>query len=163
MFKSNGKLLSWSLFIVLIDQLTKIAVLKNMHYLESVQILGDFLRLTFIKNPGIAFGIEVGNKLFFTIFAAIASLLILIYLFRIKPEDFWSRFALASILGGAIGNLIDRILYQEVIDFIDIRIIHWPVFNVADIAVTVGMVILIASVIFNKQHIDINDEQLGIK
>ena len=129
---------------------------------ESVSVIGDILRLTYIKNPGMAFGIQIGGKLFYTIFASIACVIILVYLFRLRPENFWARFALASILGGAIGNLIDRFIYSEVVDFIDIRIIRWPVFNFADIAVFIGMIVLIAVVIFerNREEIESEEEQL---
>ncbi|MBC8182979.1 signal peptidase II [candidate division KSB1 bacterium] len=158
MFKSNLKLLSWSAIIVLLDQVTKKLVSSSIIYGDSISILGDFLRFTYIKNPGMAFGIQVGNRYVFTAFSLIASLVILVYLFRLKPENFWARFALASILGGAIGNLIDRIVHKEVIDFIDIRIIRWPVFNVADIAVTLGMILLIAFVIFDNKELEPEEE-----
>ncbi len=159
MFKSNLKLLSWSVIIVLLDQITKILISTSIVYGDSVSILGNILRFTYIKNPGMAFGIQVGNRVFFTAFALIASIVILVYLFRLKPENFLPRFALASILGGAIGNLIDRLAYKEVIDFIDIRIIRWPVFNIADVAVTLGMILLIAYVIFDNKELESEDEQ----
>jgi len=159
-FKSNIKLLSWSLIIVLLDQITKILISRSIIYGDSISILGDVLRFTYIKNPGMAFGIQVGNRIFFTVFALIASIVILVYLFRLKPENFSARFALASILGGAIGNLIDRIAYKEVIDFIDIRIIRWPIFNIADIAVTLGMILLIAFVMFDNHELESEEEQL---
>ena len=130
-----------------------------MSYGESISIIGNILKFTYIKNPGMAFGIQIGNRLFFTLFALIASIVILVYLFRLKPENFLARFALASIFGGAVGNLIDRIAYKEVIDFIDIRIIRWPVFNIADIAVTIGMILLIAFVIFNNKDLESEEEQ----
>lgn len=159
MFKSNLKLLGWTAIIILIDQISKYAISNYMQQGESIQVIGNVLRLTYIKNPGMAFGIQVGSKLFFTIFSSIACVVISIYLFRIKSENFWARFALASILGGAIGNLIDRIVYGEVIDFIHFRIIRWPIFNVADIAVTIGMIILIAFVIFDKKQLESEEEQ----
>ena len=160
MFRSTYRLLGWTAIIIIIDQLSKFIISQTMTPFQSTPVLGDVLRLTFIKNPGMAFGIRVGNHLFFAVFSIIASVVILIYLFRLKPENMWARFALASILGGAIGNLIDRLLYKEVIDFIDVRIIHWPVFNVADIAVTVGMVILIGYVIFDHHELDVEEEVL---
>ena len=159
MFKSNLKLLSWSLIVVLLDQATKFGVSNSMNQGESIGVWGNILRITYIKNPGMAFGIQIGNKLFFTIFAIIASIVILIYLFRLKPEHFLPRLALASILGGAIGNLIDRFVSGKVIDFIDIRVIRWPIFNVADIAVTFGMILLIAYVIFDNKNIESEKEQ----
>jgi signal peptidase II len=161
-FKSNIKLLGWSAIIIIIDQFAKILIKQFMLEKESVSVIGDILRLTYIKNPGMAFGIQIGGKLFYTIFASIACVIILVYLFRLRPENFWARFALASILGGAIGNLIDRFIYSEVVDFIDIRIIRWPVFNFADIAVFIGMIVLIAVVIFerNREEIESEEEQL---
>jgi len=138
-------------------------MVKNyMELSDSISVIGNVLRLTFIKNPGMAFGILIGGKLFYTVFASLACVVILVYLFRLKPENYWARFALASILGGAIGNLIDRLIYSEVVDFIDIRVIHWPVFNFADIAITVGMVILIAVVIFEKKKEESEEEPLEI-
>lgn len=162
MYKSNAKLLGWSIVIIIIDQITKLLIKNYMQLSESISILGNVLRLTYIKNPGMAFGILIGGKLFYTVFASLACVVILIYLFRLKPENFWARFALASILGGAIGNLIDRLMYSEVVDFIDIRIIRWPVFNFADIAITIGMVILIAVVVFEKNNEESEEEQLEI-
>lgn len=132
-----------------------------MHLKESISILGDVIRFTYIKNPGMAFGIQIGGKLFYTFFSAIACIIILVYLFEMKPENFWARFALTSILGGALGNLIDRIAYSEVVDFIDIQIVRWPVFNLADIAITIGMIILISVVIFEKKKDESEEEQLG--
>jgi signal peptidase II len=158
-YKSNIILLGWSTIIVILDQVTKALVKEYMKIGESIAIIGDALRLTYIKNPGMAFGIIVGGKLFYTIFASLACVVILIYLFRLKPEHFWARLALSFILGGALGNLIDRMRQSEVVDFIEIRIIRWPVFNFADIAVTIGMVILIAVVIFEKNRDDSEEEQ----
>jgi len=159
-FKSNIKLLGWSAIIIIIDQFTKILIKQFMQEKESVSVIGDILRLTYIKNPGMAFGIQVGSKLFYTVFASIACVIIVVYLFRLRPENFWARFALASILGGAIGNLIDRFVYSEVVDFIDIRIIRWPVFNFADIMVSIGMIILIAIVVFERNREETEEEQL---
>jgi len=159
-FKSNLKLLGWSATIVMIDQFAKLLVKQMMREGDHIAVIGDILRLTYVKNPGMAFGIQIGGKLFYTIFASIACVIILVYLFRIKPEHFWPRFALASILGGAIGNLIDRFRYGEVVDFIDFKIIRWPVFNFADIAVAIGMIILIVVVIFERSKEESEEEQL---
>jgi len=150
-FRSNIKLLGWSTIIVIIDQFTKMLIKQFMQERDSISVVGDILRLTYVKNPGMAFGIQIGGRLFYTVFASIACVIILAALFRLRPENFSARFALATILGGAVGNLIDRFVYSEVVDFIDVRIIHWPVFNFADIAVFIGMVILITIVIFEKR------------
>jgi signal peptidase II len=142
-----------SLIVILFDQATKILTKKYMILHDSREVLGDFVRLTFIKNPGMAFGIQLGNKTLFTIFSIIASIVIFIYLLKTKGDKKYVKTALALILGGAIGNLIDRVLYGSVVDFVDVGFgdLRWPVFNVADAAVTVGMIILIAVILFEKK------------
>ena len=171
------KVLFVSFFIVLVDQLSKLAVkgfsfpFINFHHTgmfkgERIQILGDFFRLTFIENPVMAFGLNPGInfKIWITIFSLLASICIVFYLFIIKSEKFSLRFSLALILGGAIGNLIDRIFYGvfydyaplfygKVVDFLDVDFFHftlfgktfdrWPIFNIADAAVSIGVLILL--------------------
>ncbi len=174
------RILFLSFFIVLADQATKLAVkgfstpflgihVQGMGLGASKPILGDFLKLTYIENPGMAFGIDLGGKLFFSIFSIVASIGILYYLHRAKGERLAHRFALAMILGGAVGNLIDRVFYGlifdeaqlfygRVVDFIDVdffdlsifgyHLTRWPVFNIADASVTVGVLLLI---LFHRQ------------
>lgn len=139
--------------IVALDQTTKLMVKASFFLGESMEVLGNLLRFTYIENPGMAFGIRIGGKYFFTVFAAIATVVIMVYLYRIRREKLPARLSLALILGGAIGNLIDRFAYGSVIDFIDVGInnTRWPVFNIADSAVSIGMVILVALVLFEKE------------
>ena len=161
--------------IVLLDQVTKLLVkgfsvpLIDFYHAgvplgSSHSVLGDLLRLTYIENPGMAFGIEVGGKLFLTLFSIVASFGILYYLWKIRGESLIIRFSLAMILGGAIGNLIDRVFYGvffgegplfygKVVDFLDVdffnvnllgvHISRWPVFNVADASVSLGVLMLL--------------------
>jgi signal peptidase II len=131
---------------------------------QSIPVIGDFLRLTFVENPGMAFGIEIGGRLFLTLFSFAASIGIFYYIFHLRKEPFIVRFTLAMILGGAIGNLIDRIFYGvifgegplfygKVVDFIDMDFIHidifgyhmnrFAVFNVADASVSTGIVLML--------------------
>ncbi len=144
-----------SALIVVLDQVTKLAVKERFFLGESIEVLGDVLRLTYIENPGMAFGIRIGGKYFFTVFATLATAVILFYLYRIRHERLLSRFSLALIFGGAIGNLIDRYAYGQVIDFVDVGLNptswRWPVFNVADSAVTVGMLMLVFFVLFEQE------------
>ncbi|MBN2356828.1 signal peptidase II [candidate division KSB1 bacterium] len=157
-----------ALFIFSLDQLTKWIIRQNMQLLDRVRILGDFFRLTYVENRGMAFGIQVSNQLFFTLFAVVASLVILVYLLRLKGDQAWPRYAMILILGGAIGNLFDRITRGRVVDFLDFEFfdIHipafhflfvdfpgfdmdrWPIFNVADISVTIGMIMLLIYILF---------------
>lgn len=164
-----------TLTILVLDQITKLLVKGfSIPFLDfyhsgvplgsSHAILGDFLRLTYIENPGMAFGIDFGGKLFLTLFSIVASVGIFYYLYKIRNESFIIRFSLAMILGGAIGNLIDRVFYGvffgegplfygKVVDFVDVdffnidllglHISRWPVFNVADASVSIGVVLLL--------------------
>jgi signal peptidase II len=143
--------------------MTKILVAKTFALGESIPILGNVLRFTYIENPGMAFGIRVGSGGFFTVFSALASLAIFVYLFRMRHDSFYSRLSLALILGGAIGNLIDRVVRGQVVDFIDVGIgnTRWPVFNFADVAVTTGMILLIAQVLLEREPEEKGAEAAG--
>jgi signal peptidase II len=145
-----------SLVVILLDQVTKLLVRFNLEYAKSYEILGDSLRFTYIENPGMAFGIEFGGQLFFTLFAGRATVIIFIYIIRARAEKISLRLALAMILGGAIGNLIDRFMYGKVVDFVDVGFgtTRWPIFNVADSAVTVGMIMMITIVLFDRSKSD---------
>lgn len=135
-----------------LDQLTKIMVKRTMMLGESIPVLGNVVRLTYIRNPGIAFGIRVSNNTVFTIFSVLASIGVLVFLYRHWKEGRILQTGLCLILGGAVGNLIDRIFFGEVVDFIDVGFQHirWPVFNIADSAVVIGMIILFFTV-FRKE------------
>jgi signal peptidase II len=164
-------------FIVLADQTTKILIkginipalgisIEGMQLYDSFSVIGDFFRITYIENPGMAFGIDFGEKakLFLTLFSLIASVAITYYLIKHKDEKLTLRIPLAMILGGAIGNLIDRmfygviygeapLFYGKVVDFLDFDFFNislfgytydrWPIFNIADLAVSIGVILLI--------------------
>lgn len=148
------RILGISAGIIFFDQVTKILVKSKFALGESIEILGDFLRFTYIENPGMAFGIRFAGPWFFILFSFIASGVILYYLHKLRNERLKIRIPLALILGGAVGNLIDRILYHRVVDFIEVGVgaYRWPVFNIADSAVTVGMVILISLILFERDE-----------
>ncbi|MEW6510459.1 MAG: signal peptidase II [Bacteroidota bacterium] len=169
------RVLILSLCIIVVDQVTKLIVkgvsipllgiaLPGVPYGSTRALLGDFLRLTYIENPGMAFGIDIGGKLFFSLFSIVASVAIVAYLYAARKESLGFRISLAMILGGAVGNLIDRVFYGiyygdaplfygKVVDFIDVdffdlnlfgyQLTRWPVFNIADAAVTVGVLLLL--------------------
>lgn len=130
--------------MVFLDQLTKIVVQESMALHTSIPVIGDFIRLTFIKNPGAAFGIMLGSKWVFLALSILACGVMVYYFIQLPVKETWGRFALTLIFGGAIGNLIDRILYGEVTDFIDVGMstYRWPIFNLADMAVSIGVILL---------------------
>ncbi len=129
---------------LIIDQTSKYVVENTMTMHESKEVLGDFFRLTYIHNPGAAFGLNIGSPLIHTV-VSIVALSILVYLFWTMPrQNRLLRFALTLVLGGAVGNIIDRFRLEAVIDFFDFGIgaLRWPIFNFADSFVTVGIFLL---------------------
>ncbi len=134
-----------SFLILLIDRLTKYLVMRQMEEFQTIPIIKDVFHFTFIYNKGAAFGM-LQNKQWLFILLALA-LLVAAYLLRkhIKASDNYVRFGVALLVSGAIGNLIDRIVYNKVVDFLDFII--WPIFNIADIAICVGVAMISWSIL----------------
>jgi len=172
--------------VVIADQISKLYVkgisipklgilIPGMPYQSSINVIGDFFKITFIENPGMAFGLQIGGKLFLSLFTIFATILLFFFLFKNRNEVFLLRLALAFILGGAIGNLIDRVFYGKiydyapyfygrVVDFLHFdfpnftilgkTIYSWPIFNIADISVSVGFIMILIGYkkIFHKEE-----------
>lgn len=141
-------------FIVLIDQLSKILVHAKMNLYDSFTVIPSLLDFTYIRNEGIAFGINFsGSKMLFIIFPILITFYLISLLKNKEFEDNTSQIALFLIIGGAIGNILDRILRGYVVDFIDFHIngAHWYIFNVADASVTIGLLFLLYSSILIKK------------
>ncbi len=160
------KVLYATFSIIIADQFTKLLVrgiqipplgidVPGMVLYSSREVLGHVLRITYVKNPGTAFGIGPAFTEIFALFSLLASIAIFIYLYSVRGQSAGIRFSFAVILGGAVGNMIDRVfmgpifdgtaLFQgRVVDFIDVNLFHLPfVFNIADAAITIGVVLLI--------------------
>ncbi len=170
------KVLFFSFGVVLVDQLSKLFVkgfsipflnlsIHGMYQGERISLIGNFFNITFVENPGIAFGIYFGDsfKFLISLFTLIASIGLAVYLYRSRNKIFSLRFAIALILGGAIGNLIDRIFYGvfygygplfhgKVVDFFNLKFFNFfifdrlfgsYVFNFADLSVTSGVILLL--------------------
>lgn len=130
--------------IIVIDQLSKMWVFRNLTLNHSYSVIGKYVRFTYVRNPNSVFGISLGAHFPYVIFSVTVCLLILFLIFREKRLKFIITYGL--ILGGAIGNSIDRLRWGEVVDFIDVGIsnsLRWAVFNVADSAVTVSLFLLV--------------------
>ena len=131
---------------LLLDQASKQIALHTLPPQSPVPVFGDVLRLTLIHNRGAAFGLTFGGPLVHTA-VAVGALALLVWMFRGLPAQArLQRGALALVLGGALGNIVDRVRLREVVDFIDVglsEIWRWPVFNVADSCVTVGVLLLV--------------------
>ena len=143
---------------ILLDQATKLQIMQTMRLHESIPVIPNFFSITYIRNPGAAFGILAsssnGFRLLFFGFASLFALVLLgTICFRLRHDDWVGQLSIAGIFGGAIGNLLDRVRFGEVIDFLDFYIdaYHWPAFNVADAAISVGICFLIAHFLLEKK------------
>ena len=141
MDKKYTTIFSVALIVVLLDQSTKFLIRGNFQLNESVPIINNIFHLTYITNTGSAFGLFKGINWFFILVSLVVIAVALYSMKNIKETEKWMQFALGLLLAGAIGNLIDRLAYGAVTDFIDLRI--WPVFNIADSAITISVVLLI--------------------
>ena len=121
------------ILVFILDQLVKHAVLGSMHLGESIPIIKDVFHITFVLNPGAAFGMLEHQRWVFIAVALLVVVLALVFYKHIQRESLITRIGAGLLLGGALGNLLDRIQSGLVVDFLDFRI--WPVFNIADIAI----------------------------
>jgi signal peptidase II len=158
-FLRNLLLASVTGIVIVADQLTKLYIMQTMRLHESIPIVPNLFSLTYIRNPGAAFGFLAGSSnafrmVFFGLTSIFALGLLSTILLRMPERDWIGRVSVAGILGGAVGNLIDRLRYGEVIDFLDVYVenYHWPAFNVADSAITVGVIFLIIHFAFEKKE-----------
>ena len=144
-------MLKWlwlSLLAVILDQASKLAIAGSMQLYQSIEIV-PYFNLTYVHNTGAAFSFlsEAGGwqRWFFAGLALVISVVIAVWLARLKRHETLLAVALSLILGGAIGNLIDRLAYGYVIDFLDVyyQTWHWPAFNIADSAITLGVILML--------------------
>ena len=149
--------------VLILDRLSKFIVQKTLSLGESIEVFGDFFRLTYIYNPGGVFGLSYGGDLSYLLLSVVALIFILYYYYVSHHRHPDLRFPLALVIGGALGNLMDRLWFGRVLDFLDFdipdinipdfniasvrfpRLVleRWPVFNIADSAITVGVFIII--------------------
>jgi signal peptidase II len=151
------KLVVFAGIIVLLDQFTKALIIDHISFNQTIPVMRGFFNITHIHNPGGAFGLmaDLSPALRSIIFLFISSLAVglIFYFYKKTPSNYpWLAAAFALIFGGAIGNLIDRLRFGFVIDFLDFYIgnLHWPAFNVADSAISVGIGIFVFHLLFKK-------------
>ena len=138
-----------SILIILIDQLTKLLISYN--YKSFINI--DFLlfKLDFVKNYGAAFNIFSGSRIFLSIISIIFSIILFYLIIRKSSTNILDYYSYSFILGGTVGNGIDRIINGYVIDFINLNIINFPVFNIADLSINIGFIILVYRIFKNNR------------
>ena len=133
-----------SLVLIVIDQISKYLIRSTMELHETIPIIENFFHLTYVSNDGMAFGINFpGGIYLFTIVSFLLTIFLIAYLWSERKGHLLLRISLALIIAGAIGNFIDRVMFKEVADMFDFIFwgYHWYIFNVADSAVTVGMIL----------------------
>jgi len=148
------------LAIVALDQWSKWAIKTSFNLYQSKPVIKDFLHFTYVTNDGMAFGLSFpGGKHVLLIMTILLTGFIIGFLWKEKDGHPLIKYGLALILSGAIGNLIDRLLYGKVVDFLDLMIgnFHWYIFNIADSSVTIGMILFIIHSIYIEQK-KTNDE-----
>lgn len=139
--------------VLILDQITKWIVVKEMYLGESSPIIEGIFYLTSHRNAGAAFGILQNQRWFFIVITILVVVGIIYYLLQLKGEKKLMSWALGLILGGALGNFVDRLMYGEVVDFLDVKIVFgnfyydFPIFNVADSALVIGVGILLIDTI----------------
>ena len=141
--------LSLSIFIVLIDQFTKYLMSYNKKLFINKDLL--LFKLDFVKNYGAAFNIFSGSRIFLSLISIIFAILLIYLIFRKNTSKSIELYAFSFILGGTIGNGIDRIYRGFVVDFINLNIINFPVFNIADISINIGFIFLLYNIFKNNR------------
>lgn len=141
-----------ALVIIAIDQVTKWIVVRTMELGEQITIIENFFYLTSHRNSGAAWGILEGQMLIFYIVTVIVVIGVIYYMQAYAKENKGLAISLSFVLGGAIGNFIDRLFHQEVVDFFDFTIFNYnfPIFNIADSALTVGVILIIITTIIDE-------------
>ena len=141
--------LSLSIFIFLLDQLTKYLMFYNFKFFINKDFL--LFRLDFVKNYGAAFNIFSGSRIFLSFISIIFSIFLIYLILRQNTSRSLDLYSYSFILGGTIGNGIDRIINGYVIDFINLNIINFPVFNIADISINIGFIFLLYNIFKNNR------------
>lgn len=139
-----------ALFVVILDQLSKWWIVNEMSLGERIPIIENFLYITSHRNQGAAWGILQGQMTFFYIVTVVVVIFIVYYIQKYGKENPFFGYTLGMLLGGAIGNFIDRLFRKEVVDFIDVYPFgyNFPIFNVADSALTIGVLLMIIYILF---------------
>ncbi len=146
----NVRILTYSLFIILLDQFSKFLVLSTLGFERSKNIIPNLLNFTLVKNKGAAFSLFTNSTNSLTFISIIASLLLITIILKSPPKSYWNCIGLAYLLGGTVGNGIDRLLKGYVLDFLELVPINFPIFNVADISINIAIICFIIDMIKNK-------------
>ena len=148
----KGKIVIYSCYIILSDQISKVLVLTTLGYEQTKNIIPYLLNLNLVKNKGAAFSLFSNSTTLLTFISIFASLLLIILIIKSPPTTYWNSMGIAFLFGGTVGNGIDRLAKGYVLDFLEIVPINFPIFNVADISINIAIIcFIIDQVMKNKQ------------
>lgn len=151
LFKNRKlKILYYSFTIILLDQLSKFLILNKLDFEKSINIIPNLLNFTLVKNKGAAFSLFNGSTTILAIISVLASFLIVIFILKSLQMSYWNSIGLAYLLGGTVGNGIDRVIKGYVVDFLEIVPINFPIFNFADISINIAVIFFIIDIVRTK-------------
>ena len=148
----SKKIIIYSFYIIIIDQLSKFLVLNILGFNRSINIIPNFINFTLVKNKGAAFSLFSNSTTSLTILSVLATLVLIIIILNFLPKSYWNSIGLAYLLGGTVGNGIDRLFKGYVLDFLELAKINFPIFNVADIAINIAIICFIIDLISTKDQ-----------
>ena len=148
--KKSFKILVYSIYIILLDQFSKFLVLNIFGFEKSKNIIPKLLNITLVKNKGAAFSLFSNATTFLTFTSIIASLILVLIIIKSPPRTYFNLIGLSYLLGGTVGNGIDRIFKGYVLDFLELVPINFPIFNIADISINIAIICFIIDLINNK-------------
>ena len=149
----NGKRIKpiiYSFYIILIDQASKLIILNTLGFERSKNIIPNLLNFTLVKNKGAAFSLFSNSTNILTVTSFIASIVLITIIIKSPPKSFWNLSGLAYLLGGTVGNGIDRLFKGYVLDFLELVPINFPIFNLADVSINIAIICFTIDLIKNK-------------
>ena len=148
--RKSIKIITYSFYIVLLDQVSKFLILNTLGFERSKNIVPNLLNFTLVKNRGAAFSLLSNSTSLLTVISILASLLFITIILKFPPKSYWNFIGLAYLLGGTLGNGIDRLFKGYVLDFLELIPINFPIFNVADISINIAIICFVIDIIKTK-------------
>ena len=146
----NMKIITYSFYIILLDQFSKFLILSTLGFERSKNIIPNLLNFTLVKNKGAAFSLFSDSTNILTLISILSSLLLITIILKSPPRSFWNSIGLAYLLGGTVGNGIDRFFKGYVLDFFELVPINFPIFNVADVSINIAIICFMIDIIKDK-------------
>ena len=151
--RKSIKIITYSFYIVLLDQVSKFLILNTLGFERSQNIIPNLLNFTLVKNRGAAFSLLSNSTSLLTIISILSSLLLITVIIRFPPRSYWNLTGLAYLLGGTLGNGIDRLFKGYVLDFLQLVPINFPIFNLADVSINIAIICFIIAMAKDKSRI----------